>query len=164
MEVGGRLDDIRKQAQEAHRTGADASQFHVAARNAAQSFRDEVQAMAAQVRGHMDTFGDEMQQVSGRLVATVQATQWTGRAAEAKHDRIDEINQHVIQFNAELDDGTSQFQQELNAAIDGFFTAIADRAGQRVAAMQESWDAEANHARSMADALEDLDARAANGT
>lgn len=163
MEVGGILDDIRTQAQESNRTGADATQFHVTAREAAQSFHDEVAAMAAQVRGHMETFGNDMEQVSGRLVATVQATQWTGRAAEAKHERIEELNQHVRQFKDDLADGTSQFQQELTTAIDGFFTAIADRAGLRVAAMQDTWDAEADHARAMANALEDLDARAAGG-
>lgn len=159
--VGANLESLRDQASKTAQTGQAATQFHATAQRAAASFRDEVAAMARQVAQHMDAFGDDMEQVSQELVQTVEATEWEGRAREAKDQRIADIHGQVRNFRNELEDGTGRFHAELNQAIEAFFTAVADRAGATVEQMHETWEAESRHADKMAQSLEDLDAAAA---
>lgn len=159
--VGGRLESIFDQASKSSATGESATQFHATAQQHAQSFQDEVHEMAQQVRGHMEEFRDQMDDVSNQLVQTVEATEWQGQASEAKQERINEIHGEVTRFNGELETGVQEFQAQLMQAIEAFYVEIADRAGSVVGQMTETWESEAKHAQQMAQSLEELDAAAA---
>lgn len=159
--VGGSLEDIRSQAAASADTGSAAMEDFVDVKTKAQQFTGDVDDMAVILEGDLGSFTELVEQRSQTLLAQVESTVWEGRAADAKHARIADINGAVSQFRGAMDGMSADFKLRLTQFIEGFYATLETQIQNTVTDMQTTYEDEGRHADTYATALEDLDTAAA---
>lgn len=159
--IGANIASLHAQQAQSRDTAAESLELHAEVESYTADFQDDVNAMAREAKGHMDTFAEMVQEASSRLKATVDSTEWVGLAAEAKQERIAEVDATVASFRGQMETASEEFRTVLQDVIADFYAGVTGEVRAAIDAMHETWNAEADHVRAMADELEDLDRRAA---
>jgi gas vesicle protein len=159
--IGANIASLHAQQAQSRDTAATSLELHTEAESWTATFQEDVNAMATEAKAHMDTFAEMVHEASTRLKATVDATEWVGQAAEAKQERIAEVDASVASFRDRMEQASEDFRIVVQDVIADFYAGITGEVRTAIEAMHETWNAEADHVRAMADELEDLDRRAA---
>lgn len=159
--IGGNLESILEQARATTATGETVMGEFVDAKVRARAFTGDVERMASTLEADLASFTDLVTTRSRELQARVEATDWQGRAAVSKHERIAELDATVARFRGQVDGMSADFRAQLVAFIEGFYETIETQVQAGIGDLQAAWDQEATHAQRFAEELEALDRTAA---
>lgn len=159
--IGANIASLHEQQSQSQDTAAASLELQAEVEKYTADFQDDVNTMAAEAKSHMDSFAEMVKDASTRLKANVDSTEWQGLAADAKQERIADVDSRVAAFQGQMETASEEFRALLEGVIADFYAGITGDVRATINAMNETWEAEATHVRAMADQLEDLDRRGA---
>ncbi len=159
--IGANIASLHDQQRQSTDTAAESLELQGEVEKYTADFQDDVNTMAGEAKGHMDTFAEMVSDASTRLKSNVDSTEWVGLAADAKQERIAAVDGQVASFRGQMETASEEFRKLLENVIADFYAGITGEVRATIEAMNDTWVAEADHVRAMSDELEDLDRRAA---